>query len=108
MRLPTFALLSVALLAAACNTPSPGFLGAERLEIAYQGVDYVIWRKGERVEAIRLGSALGVAPEALVEGFRGATEAATGCRTHKIHTGFQVSVIDFRLLCPRTPGPAAG
>ena len=106
MRLVTIAVL-LSLAVAGCNTPSPRFLGAERREVTYEGVDYIVYRMDDRAQAIRLGSAVGVPADELVRGFRRAARQATGCRTHKVYTNFQVSVIDFRLLCGRgNPAPA--
>ncbi|MEC9432888.1 MAG: hypothetical protein VYD87_08265 [Pseudomonadota bacterium] len=101
------ALVLLCLLLAGCDTPSPRYLGAERMDVTHEGVDYIVYRIDDRVQVIRLGSALGVPPEALVRGFRQAARQATGCRIHKVYTGFQVSVIDLRLLCGRTPAEAA-
>lgn len=46
-----------AFLAGCGASPSPAFFGAERTEVARDGRDYVVFRKGDRVEVIRLGHA---------------------------------------------------
>ncbi|NGM45261.1 hypothetical protein G5B31_06890 [Rhodobacter sp. SGA-6-6] len=46
------------LLLCACGaSPAPEFFGAERTEVTRDGRDYVVFRKGDRVEVIRLGYA---------------------------------------------------
>jgi hypothetical protein len=51
----TLAFLTLAL--AACDSPAPQMLGAERTEVSRDGRDYVVYRKGNQVEVIRMGMA---------------------------------------------------
>ena len=50
-------LLPLVFLAACGASPAPQFFGAERTEVTRDGRDYVVFRKGDRVEVIRLGHA---------------------------------------------------
>lgn len=50
-------LLPLVFLAACGASPAPQFFGAERTEVTRDGRDYVVFRKGDRVEVIRLGYA---------------------------------------------------
>jgi hypothetical protein len=42
---------------AACASPAPEFMGAQRTDVKVAGRDYTVFQKGERVEVIRLGYA---------------------------------------------------
>lgn len=55
--LPMRRLIPLFLLAACGASPAPGFFGADRTEVSRGGRDYVVFRKGDRVEVIRLGHA---------------------------------------------------
>ena len=41
-------------LVAACSSPSPGFLGAERTSVTVEGWEIDVYRKGEEAQAIRM------------------------------------------------------
>ena len=49
--------LCLMLLLAACDSPAPRFMGAERFEVSRDGRNYVLYRKGNEVEVIRMGYA---------------------------------------------------
>ena len=42
---------------AACDSPAPQFMGAQRTEVTRDGRTYVVHQQGEAVEVIRLGYA---------------------------------------------------
>lgn len=50
-------LLPLIFLAACDASPAPQFFGAERTEVSRDGRRYVVYRKDDRVEVIRLGYA---------------------------------------------------
>ncbi len=50
-------LIPLIFLAACGAQPAPEFFGAERNEVRRDGRAYVVYRKGDRVEVIRLGHA---------------------------------------------------
>jgi hypothetical protein len=47
--------VALTLLLAACASPAPEFFGATRSEITLQGIRFVVLRKGDRAEVIRMG-----------------------------------------------------
>lgn len=51
------ALIPLLFLAACGASPAPEFMGASRTEVTLEGRTYTVFRKGERVEVIRLGYA---------------------------------------------------
>ncbi|MFN0116527.1 MAG: hypothetical protein ACKVPY_17795 [Paracoccaceae bacterium] len=76
-RLPPFALV---FWLAACASPAPEFMGAARHELTLDGIDFVVFQKGERAEVVRMGyltrAERAPVPALMVR----AAEAATGCR----------------------------
>lgn len=39
----------------ACATPAPQMLGSTRHQIALQGIDFVVFHKGDRAQVVRMG-----------------------------------------------------
>lgn len=66
-------------LLAACASPAPGFMGAERHDITLQGIRFAVFQKATEAEVIRLGyltrSQRAPVPELMVA----AVEQTTGC-----------------------------
>jgi hypothetical protein len=48
-------LISLLVLAACGAQPTPGLWGAERFDVNRDGRDYVLFKKGNQIEVIRLG-----------------------------------------------------
>ena len=71
--------LLIVLMLCACNTPSPGFLGASQFSFDYGGMRFKAYRKGNRVEVLRVSPALlPTFPEVAANALPGVA-AATGC-----------------------------
>lgn len=65
---------------AACASPAPEFFGAERSEVTRAGIRFVVMRKDDRAEVVRLGY-LSRQERRPVQGLMvEAVEQATGCR----------------------------
>lgn len=75
MRLPLAALL----LLAACASPSPKFLDAQRSDVVIQGRSYAVFREGNRAQVIRLGYASPAERRVIAEQMIDAVALATGC-----------------------------
>lgn len=72
-------LLPLLLLTASCASPAPEFFGAERSAVRQDGIEFVVFHKGERAEVVRRGY-LGPKDRAGVqEAMILAAEQATGC-----------------------------
>ncbi len=92
--------IAIALLLAACNTPSPAFRGipAERITVGPSTFD--VRQSGNRVELIRISpepvrSLRQVAPRAEV-----AVEQATGCPLIRDSLRGEATLMVGRLACP--------
>lgn len=68
------------LLLAACASPAPEFLGATRTEVSRDGRNYLVMRKGERVEVIRLGYARRGEHQAIRATMIALIPEVTGCK----------------------------
>ena len=67
------------LLLIACESPAPEFMGATRHRVQVEGIDFVVFQKGEEAEVLRMGY-LSKAERAPVQGLMlRAAEMATGC-----------------------------
>ncbi|MDF1621487.1 hypothetical protein [Pseudothioclava nitratireducens] len=75
-----FALPIVILLAACGAQPAPQFFGAERHEVTLQGIDFVVFQKGDQAEVIRLGYLSRAARDAVPPLMIEAAERTTRCR----------------------------
>lgn len=73
-------LVPLLLLAACGASPAPQFMGATRTEVTRGGIDFVVFRRDERAEVVRLGyltrAGRAPVPDLMVQ----AAEEATGCR----------------------------
>lgn len=66
---------------AACGAqPAPEFFGAERVEVVRAGRSYVLYRKDDRVEVIRLGYARPGEHHAIRATMIALVPEVTGCR----------------------------
>lgn len=72
-------LLLILCLLACGAQPAPGMLGAARHETRVGGHDYVLYRKQDRVEVIRLGSAFGEDHALIRANMIGVVTGLTGC-----------------------------
>jgi len=73
-------ILPAALLVAACGAqPSPVFFGAERHELVLDGIRFVVFRKQNHAEVIRLGYLSGPERDAVPALMERAAAQATGC-----------------------------
>ena len=74
------ALFPLLLLAACGASPAPQFFGAERHEVRLDGIDFVVFRKGDRAEVVRLGYLGRAARDAVPALMEEAVRVTTGCR----------------------------
>jgi hypothetical protein len=78
------ALVLLPLLLAACGAqPSPTMFGAARTEVVVDGRQYVVWKKENRVQVIRLGYARNGEHAAIRAAMIGLIEPTTGCRLNE-------------------------
>ncbi len=73
-------LLGLLLLLAACDSPAPAFIGAERAEVTRNGRTYVVYLKGQMVEVIRMGYARRGEHAAIRADMIEVIPQVTGCR----------------------------
>ena len=94
-------LIPLFLLAACGASPAPGFFGAERTEVRRDGRDYVVLRKEDRVEVIRLGYARNGEHAEIRATMIALIPEVTGCRLRE--TSLQGDSGEMRGLvtCPR-------
>lgn len=72
-------LLPLLILLAACDSPTPRMIGAERHEVTRGGYDYVLYRRDRDVEVIRLGYAPRGAHQAIRATMISLIRDVTGC-----------------------------
>jgi len=95
--------LLLLLMLSACATSSPGMMGGTRQAVTVEGVDFVVFRKADRVEIVRMGylsrPQRDRVPALMVE----AGERITGCRVlaDSIRTRLpsDTGVAQFDLVC---------
>ncbi|AQS49364.1 hypothetical protein [Thioclava nitratireducens] len=67
-------------LLAGCASPAPQFLGASRHKVRLDGIDFVVFLKGDRAEVVRMGylrrAERGRVPPLLIR----AAEQVSGCK----------------------------
>lgn len=95
-----FLLLS-GLLAAACSSPSPRFLGVEPMVVEVEGWRIDVYADGERAQAIRMTTELGAKAADMKARGREAVERATGCRLDGRTVKADPNVLEGRLICDR-------
>lgn len=76
------AMLLCGLLAAlvGCASPGPEFFGSTRRDIRLGGIDFVVFRKGDRVEVIRMGYLRRAERAEVPALMQRAAEVTSGCR----------------------------
>jgi len=79
MRFSALILLPVLLFAACGAQPGPAFFGAERQELNLEGISFVVFRRGDHAEVIRLGYLSRAEREAVPALMARAAAQATGC-----------------------------
>lgn len=79
--------LAALLLLAACASPSPQFLDAQRTDIVVEGRSYTVFREANRVQVIRLGYATAAQRRDIPAQMLRAAALATGCT--QIASSFQ-------------------
>lgn len=71
--------ISALVLLSACVSPAPDYFGATRHEVTRGGIDFVVFRKADEVEVVRLGylsrGERAAVPRLMAE----AAEEVTGC-----------------------------
>ncbi|MCB2139715.1 MAG: hypothetical protein KDE17_11410 [Rhodobacteraceae bacterium] len=73
--------LCLLLALSACGaSPAPQFFGAERHEVTLGGIDFVVFRKGDRAEVVRLGYLGRAARDPVPALMEEAVLRTTGCR----------------------------
>jgi hypothetical protein len=81
--------LCFCLLLAACASPAPEFFGATRSEVTLDGIRFVVLRKDDRAEVIRLGYLTRAERRPVPALMERAVTQATGCtvRPGTVRTG---------------------
>lgn len=97
--IPAFLLL--ALLAACGAQPAPHMMGADRIDATRDGRDYVLYRKGNQVEIIRLGWASRGEHQAIRATMIGLIPELTGCRLAEPTLQGDSGEMRGRIVCPR-------
>jgi len=80
----TFRTLSILLLLAACDSPSPRFIGSPKAEVEAGGMRFSIHRRGDAVEAYRLGFIFRPSEAQVLINATRAIELSTGCQVKKL------------------------
>lgn len=88
------------LLAACASSPAPEFIGAERHEVVRDGRSYVLYRRGDRVEVIRLGHAGRGEHDAIRLAMVALIGEVTGCRPRAGTLTGDSGEIRGRIACP--------
>jgi predicted small secreted protein len=100
MRYQLAGTILVAASLAACNTASPGFMGADVQTVTVDGSTFDVRRKGDRVELIRTNREAVFSLRSIVPLAAEAVVAATGCAPKDgTWTGDQ-AVMRVRVDCP--------
>ena len=73
------ALVLVPLLLAACDSPSPEFIGTPETRVTVEGTRIAVYRRGEHAQAIRLDRASRSEQPLMPARLRRAITIATGC-----------------------------
>lgn len=99
-------LLICGLLLFACDSPSPQFIGTPNAEVEVGGMRFSVHRRGDAVEAYRLGFIFRPSESEVLANATRAFELSTGCQVHKLR-GDQ-ALVKARLVCiERVEPPAA-
>ena len=85
---------------AACDSPSPRMIGADRAEMRVAGKTYVVYRKGPAFEAIRLDRVAHGGHDAARAAMLSAVAQATGCEPIAASVTGDSGVMRGRLDCP--------
>jgi hypothetical protein len=83
----------------ACSSPSPRYLGVTPIRTTEGGARYDIYRREDRVQVLRLDSALSVGDRTLVETAYRVVERETGCTGVHPPERFDNTVMDLRVVC---------
>lgn len=90
----------VLLLLAACDSPSPRFIGAERTEVQRGNFTYVVYATETAVEVIRLGYASPTRRGAMRADMEALMSEVTGCRVVPSSIQGDSGALRARLRCP--------
>lgn len=87
---------------ASCGAqPAPHMFGAERIEASRGGRDYVVFKKGDRVEVIRLGWANPGEHQAIRATMIALIPEVTGCKLRPATLEGDSGEMRGRISCPR-------
>lgn len=93
-------LLVLSVLAGCAASPAPGFIGASRQRVTRGGHDYVLYRRDNRVEVIRLGYAWPGEHQEIQAAMISLIPDLTGCRLWKRSLHGDSGEMRGRLVCP--------
>ena len=97
MRLPVL-LLAVAV--AACTSPSPRFMGAERLDVTVDGSAFAVFRRADEVEVHRTSREFLPKESVVLTRAIRAIEMATGCPVRPRSMKGDQAIITAEVDCP--------
>lgn len=93
------AFMALALIIAACSSPSPQYMGTPAVEQEVSGVRFDVYQKEESAQAIRLHGRLPGGGPAIKLAAIYAIEAATGCTVKRSSVDGDLEVINAALSC---------
>ncbi len=99
MRCPSAVPLILAAALAACASPSPEFFGVTPQRLDVEGTEIVVYHRGDRAQAIRMGFARPGEHGVIIDRMIVAIEQTTGCRVPPGQTDGDSGVLNARLAC---------
>ncbi|MFC7703979.1 hypothetical protein ACFQXB_07215 [Plastorhodobacter daqingensis] len=94
------ALILAPVLLCACASPAPEFLGAPQTRIERDGMRFALFRKGDRVQVIRLDHADRATRQSLPDLMLRLIAEETGCQPRLSSLRGDTGEIRARLACP--------
>jgi hypothetical protein len=86
-------------LLAGCASPSPEYLGIEPQRRVVEGTEILVWQRGDRAQAIRMGRVGPGGHGPVMARMVAATEDVTGCAVRPDDTHGDSGVLNMRLDC---------
>ena len=91
--------LATLVLLAACSSPSPGFMGADRASVTVEGWEIDVYRKGDEAQAIRLTFDRAADGHLMAQRGLVAVAMVTGCQKLRALDEGDPAVVTVRVGC---------